>query len=414
MKAQLISIGDELLIGQTIDTNSAWIGSELSLLGFDIQNKSTIHDNRSDILNQLSAATGNYDVVIMTGGLGPTSDDITKGTLCEFFETNLETNSTVLSMIQEIMHRRNFPMNENNRRQADVPGSARILTNAMGTAPGLWFEKQGTIFISLPGVPAEMKYIMANHVLPEFKIRFQKQTIIHRNIMTYGVPEARLAELLAGFEEGLPAGIKLAYLPSSGINKLRLTGIGTDKKSVSGLIEAKVKELYETIPELIYGENEESLEMVIGKLLTSRHKTVCTAESCTGGNIAWMLTSVPGSSNYFQGSIVAYSNRIKNEILGVDNNIFEREGAVSETVVLRMAESARRLLKTDYCVATSGIAGPDGGTQQKPVGTLCIAVSSDSGTVSETHTFGTERIHNIRRFSLAAMNLLRTQILRSC
>jgi nicotinamide-nucleotide amidase len=412
MKAEIITIGDELLIGQTIDTNSAWMGAELSLAGFNIIRKVAIHDRKSDILRALSDSAGKSNVVLITGGLGPTSDDITKQTLCEFFNTKLVMNNEVLTMVENMMKRRNFPMNENNRKQAEVPESCSVLTNAAGTAPGMWFEKYGTIFVSMPGVPNEMKYIMNQHVLPALKKRFTSQKIIHRNIMTYGTPEAKLAEILAGFETGLPGFIKLAYLPSSGIIKLRLTGTGNDRGFVSDSIEEQVKKLYAIIPDLIYGENEESLEMVIGKLLREKKSTLSTAESCTGGNIAHMITSVPGSSNYFTGSVIAYDNRVKTQLLGINEKLIENEGAVSENVVRAMAEGVKRLLKTDYSVATSGIAGPDGGTEEKPVGTLWLAVASESGTVAEKHTFSTDRTANITRFSLVALNLLRKQIIR--
>jgi len=412
MKSEIITIGDELLIGQTIDTNSAWIGTELSLAGFDIQKKTSIHDNRPDILKTLSEALGKSDVVIITGGLGPTSDDITKPSLCEFFGTRLVMNNEVLAMVENMMRRRNFPMNENNRRQAEVPESCKILTNAMGTAPGMWFEKDGTIFISMPGVPAEMKYIMNEHVLPALKRRFTSQVIQHKNIMTYGTPEAKLAEILTGFEAELPENIKLAYLPSYGIIKLRLTGTGNNRKTVSETISNQVKKLYDIIPELIYGEDEESIAAVTGKLLRERRKTLCTAESCTGGKIAHIITTVPGSSDYFIGSVVAYNNSVKTRLLGVDKKIVEDDGAVSETVVKRMADGARKLLNTDYSVATSGIAGPAGGTDKKPVGTIWIAVASDSGVIAEKHCFSHDRDINIMRFSLAALNLLRKQIIK--
>jgi len=412
MNAEIITIGDELLIGQTIDTNSAWMGAELSMAGFDIKRKISIHDKRPDIINALSDSVGKSDVVLITGGLGPTSDDITKTTLCEFFNTRLITNNEVLRMVENMMRRRNFPMNDNNKRQAEVPESCRVLTNGAGTAPGMWFEKEGTVFISMPGVPAEMKYIMNEHVLPALKKRFTTQVIQHRNIMTYGTPEAKLAEMLTGFEAELPVNIKLAYLPSSGIIKLRLTGTGNNRDTVSEAIGIQVKKLYSLIPDLIYGENEESLAAVIGKLLKERRKTLCTAESCTGGNIAHMITGVAGSSDYFTGSVVAYSNRVKVQLLGVDKKAVEIDGAVSENVVKRMAEGARRLLDTDFSVATSGIAGPAGGTDEKPVGTIWIAVASDSGIIAEKQSFGTDRDANITRFSLAALNLLRKQILR--
>jgi nicotinamide-nucleotide amidase len=410
MKAAIITIGDELLIGQTIDTNSAWIGAELSSIGFDVIRRISIHDHRIDILETLEETAKKANVILITGGLGPTSDDITKRTLCEFFNTNLVTDHEVLGMIEEMMKLRNFPMNENNRMQAEVPETCRVLKNAAGTAPGMWFEKDGTIYISMPGVPNEMKYIMSEHVLPELKKRFSSQSIIHKNIMTYGAPEARLAELLKDFEGSLPQEIKLAYLPASGIIKLRLTATGADKIVLNSKIEEQVKKLYSTIPELIYGEDEESFEMVIGKILKENRQTICTAESCTGGKIASMLTSIPGSSFYYKGSVIAYDNSIKRDVLGVSPDILEKYGAVSRETVEKMAEGARRLFKTDYSLSTSGIAGPDGGTAAKPVGTIWIAVASESGTICEKRQFGLDRIYNINRFSIAALNLLWKQI----
>jgi nicotinamide-nucleotide amidase len=351
--------------------------------------------------------------VLITGGLGPTSDDITKHTLAEYFNTRLVINDEVLKMIEEMMSRRNFAMNDNNRRQAEVPESCRVLANSAGTAPGMWFEKDGTIYISMPGVPAEMKHIMNELVLPELKERFRSQNIIHRNIMTYGTFEARLAEILTGFEAGLPQSIKLAYLPSSGVIKLRLTGTGNQNEPIKAMVSEQVNNLYKIIPDLIYGENEESLEMVTGRLLTAKNSYVCTAESCTGGEIAHLLTSVPGSSNYYRGSVVAYDNSVKTKLLGVREESIVNHGAVSEKVVMEMASGARELFKTEFAVATSGIAGPDGGTGSKPVGTLWMAVASEKGTVVEKRVFGNDRITNIKRFSLAALNLLRLQIIRS-
>lgn len=411
MKAEIITIGDELLIGQTVDTNSAWIGAELSRLGFDIYKKTSIHDNRAHILEALDAACKKADLVLITGGLGPTSDDITKPTLCEFFGTRLVMNNEVLQMVEEMMNRRGFPMNENNRKQAEVPESCRVLKNATGTAPGMWFEKKDTIFISMPGVPFEMKYIMTEHVIPQLKHRFRSQVILHRNIMTYGMPEARLAERLEGFEKSLPPEIRLAYLPSAGIIKLRLTATARDINLINSIIEYQVRKLYEIIPDFIYGENEESMEMVIGKLLSEAGGSVCTAESCTGGRIAQMITSIPGSSGYFKGSVIAYDNQVKIRILDISGDLIDEFGAVSEQVVKQMAMNARSLLKTDFAVATSGIAGPGGGSETKPVGTLWIAVASEKETVTEKHVFGTDRINNIDRFSVAALNLLRKQIL---
>jgi nicotinamide-nucleotide amidase len=411
MKAIIITIGDELLIGQTVDTNSAWIGSELSNIGFDIIRKISIHDLRKDILDTLVETVGKAEVVLITGGLGPTSDDITKQTICEFFGTRLIINDEVLAMVTEMMKKRNFPMNENNRRQAEVPESCRILKNEAGTAPGMWFEKDKTIFAFMPGVPYEMKYLMNKHVIPELKKQFTSQVIIHRNIMTYGAPEARLAELLEGFESSLPSFIRLAYLPASGIIKLRLTGTGPERLVLLDKMEETVKKLYQIIPDVIFGENEEPFEVVVGKLLLKKKQTICTAESCTGGNIAHLLTSVPGSSRYFTGSVVAYDNKVKENIIGVPAEVISKYGAVSEEVARLMAEGVRSIMKSDFAVATTGIAGPDGGTDSKPVGSICIAVASEHGTVSEKHVYGNERIININRFSIAALSLAWKQIM---
>ena len=411
MKASIITIGDELLIGQTVDTNSAWMGAELSKAGFDVYRITSVHDRREDIIYALTEAAGKTDVVLITGGLGPTSDDITKQTLCEFFNTHLVLNTEVLGMIEEMMVHRNFPMNEKNQKQAEVPESCRVLKNGAGTAPGMWFEKDGTIFISMPGVPHEMKYLMTELVLPELNKRFTSQIIIHKNIMTYGTFEAKLAEILTIFESELPDNIKLAYLPASGVIKLRLTATGSDHDNLSNLMNDQVSRLYKTIPEFIYGEDEESLETVIGKFLISQSKTVSTAESCTGGEIAHLITGVPGSSTYFKGSVIAYANSVKTQLLGVQDYILTKYGAVSENTVKEMAVGVRSLLKTDYAVATSGIAGPDGGTEEKPVGTIWIAVDSERGTVCEKRVFGNDRNTNIKRFSFAALNLLRLQII---
>lgn len=413
MKAEIITIGDELLIGQTIDTNSAWIGAELSQAGFDICRKISIHDKREDILDAVSEAVSKYDIVLITGGLGPTSDDITKQTLCDIFDGTLVVNTTVLSMINEMMLRRGIPMNEINRKQAEVPDSCRVLYNKMGTAPGMWFEKEGTIFISMPGVPYEMKYIMNEHVLPELKKRFHSQVVIHRNIMTYGTSESRLAEILTGFEKSLPAEIKLAYLPSYGIIKLRLTGTGQSKELIENIVNEQVVKLYSIIPQFIYSEIDEQIENYIANLLKERKLTICTAESCTGGKIAQMLTSIPGSSQYYKGSVIAYDNGIKTSFLNVPEEMMADYGAVSEQVAAKMAIEVRKKFNTDYSVATSGIAGPEGGSEFKPVGTVYIAVSSDNGVITERYVFSKDRISNINRFSIASLNLLRKQILQS-
>lgn len=301
-------------------------------------------------------------------------------------------------------------MNENNRRQAEVPESCHVLENKAGTAPGIWFEKNNTIFVSLPGVPYEMKHLMNEHVLPELKKRFTTQSIIHKNIMTYGLPEAMLAERLTGFEAELPDKIRLAYLPASGVIKLRLTSTGDNRSMLESLVNEQVSKLYNIIPEYIYAEDEESPEMVIGRLLKDRKESICTAESCTGGQIAQMLTSIPGSSGWYKGSVVAYANEIKVRMLGVPEDIINKHGAVSREVVCSMASGARKVFGCNYAVATSGIAGPDGGSEEKPVGTVWISVASGNGAVSERYVYGTDRQTNIRRFSLAALNTLMKQI----
>lgn len=413
MKASIITIGDELLIGQTVDTNSAWMGAELSNLGFDVYRSTSIHDRREDILEALAEAERKSDVVLITGGLGPTSDDITRQTLCEYFNTKLVLNDRVLKMIMEMLARRNFPLNENNRKQAEVPENCLVLENQTGTAPGMWFEKNNTVFISMPGVPHEMKHIMNVHVLPELRKRYTSQAIFHRNIMTYGIFEAKLAEILTDFESELPQNIKLAYLPAFGIIKLRLTGTGAWPEQIQNEVNVQAEKLYRIIPEFIYAENEEMPEVVIGRLLKNKNAILCTAESCTGGEIAHLITSVSGSSAYFKGTVVAYANEIKTKLLGVPEEIIKKNGAVSREVVEKMASGALNIFGADYAVATSGIAGPDGGSESKPVGTVWIAVASNYDVVSEKHVFTSDRITNIRRFSLAAMNLLRKQILKS-
>jgi len=411
MNAQIINIGDELLIGQTVNTNAAWLGTELSKIGFDICRTIIIPDKRESILKILSDVTGKSDVVLVTGGLGPTSDDITKQTICEFFGTTLVTNREVLKMIELMFERRNIQMNEKLRSQADVPASCRVLLNAAGTAPGMWFEKEDTILIFLPGVPFEMKYIMNEHVIPDLKKRFRSNIIIHKNIMTYGTYEAKMAELLEKFEAELPTNIKLAYLPSFGIIKLRLTGSGNDMSKLEKEIEFQVKKLYKIIPEYIYGEDEEQLEETVGRLLKEKGYSLCTAESCTGGRIAQMITSIPGSSAYYKGSIIAYDNNVKTDLLNVKKSTIEKFGAVSRETAEEMAQRTLELFRCNYALATTGIAGPEGGTPQKPVGIVWITVATSDKITSEKFQFTNDRVTNITRFTLSALNLLRLRII---
>lgn len=410
--AEIITIGDELLIGQTVDTNSAWMGVQLNLHGVAVNRITTISDSREEIISALSEALGrDAGLILITGGLGPTSDDITKETLAEYFDSGLVIDNGVLENVTERLSRRNLEMNDNNYRQALVPEKCRVLTNRTGTAPGMMFEKDGKIIISMPGVPLEMKHIMHEHVLPMATLNAGRKVIIHRNIMTYGTFEAKLAERLEGFERELPGAIKLAYLPAHGVIKLRLTGKGDSDAEVRQIIKEQVGKLYTIIPEVIYGENEVSLEEAVGKLLFDSGLTLSTAESCTGGKIASMITSVPGSSGWFKGSVVAYDNNIKERLLGVDPETIRVYGAVSEETVTAMAQGIRLLTGTDYAIGVTGIAGPSGGTPEKPVGTVWIAVASDKGIVTDKQRFGDDRVINISRSAYSALNLLRKQIM---
>lgn len=407
---EIITIGDEILIGQTVDTNSAWMGTELNQMGIRINRITSVSDNKDEIISSLDEALSRVEVVLVTGGLGPTSDDITKDTLAGYFGGKLVMNSEVLDNVTERLRRRNLQINENNRRQAMVPDNCKVLQNLTGTAPGMLFEKNGKIVVSMPGVPHEMKHIMKEHVLPLLAGRLPGGVIVHKNIMTYGVAEAMLAERLVIFEKELPAEIKLAYLPAYGVIKLRLTAAGSDEKKIREIVREQVEKLYGIIPDVIYGEDEVMLEEVIGKLLNDNNLTVSTAESCTGGKIASLITSVPGSSGWFTGSVVAYDNSIKTGVLGVSNETLRLYGAVSAETAGEMARGVRRLMGTDYSVAVTGIAGPTGGTADKPVGTVWIAVDSDRGLLTEKQIFGDNRLINISRSSYGALNLLRKQI----
>jgi len=407
---EIITIGDEILIGQTVDTNSAWMGTELNQIGIRINRITSVSDNKDEIISSLDEALSRTEVVLITGGLGPTSDDITKDTLAGYFGGKLVMDNEVLNNVTERLRRRNLQMNENNRRQAMVPDNCSVLQNLTGTAPGMLFEKSGKIVVSMPGVPHEMKHIMKEHVLPLLADRLPGGVIVHKNIMTYGVAEAMLAERLVIFEKELPAEIRLAYLPAYGVIKLRLTAAGSDEKKIRKTVREQVEKLYGIIPDVIYGEDEVMLEEVVGKLLNDNNLTLSTAESCTGGKIASLITSVPGSSGWFTGSVVAYDNSIKTGVLGVSNETLRLYGAVSAQTAGEMARGVRLLMGTDYSVAVTGIAGPTGGTADKPVGTVWIAVDSERGLLTEKQIFGDNRLINISRSSYGALNLLRKQI----
>jgi nicotinamide-nucleotide amidase len=409
MQSEIITIGDELLIGQTTDTNAAFIAREFNMLGLQVVRKTTISDKIEDIRSALGNILPGTQVVIATGGLGPTSDDRTREGLCHFFNTRLVENEMVLIHIRQLLAKKGFSLNETNKKQALVPQSCEILSNELGTAPGMVFYQNGTMFIFLPGVPFEMKWLIENQVIPLLKSKFILPPVLHRNILTSGGFEARLSELLSEFEHDLPPGFSLAYLPSPGIIRLRLSCYSPTNESNTHA-DILVEKLKSFIPEYFVDENFDRLEAYCAHLLIQKSLTVSTAESCTGGKIAGMLTSVPGSSAYFKGSIVAYANEIKEKVLGVNINTLQKHGAVSREVVEEMSENGRRLLNTDYCIAVSGIAGPDGGTTEKPVGIVWISISSATKTETVQFVFGDNRERNILRASNAALNMLRKMI----
>ncbi len=413
MEADLITIGDEILIGQIVDTNSAWMARQLNDEGINIREIISISDQPGHILATLKESASHASIVLVTGGLGPTRDDRTKSALCTFFETQLVEDKDVLDHIIQLLAPRGIMINSLNREQALVPAAATVLHNELGTAPGLWFNHNGTIFVFMPGVPFEMKYLMEYEVLPKIRKLFNTKTIIHRTILTQGLPESMLAEKIAHWEDHLPDCISLAYLPSPLNVRLRLSARGEDKEYLQQLLEEKIKALVELIPDSIYGYGEETMAGSIGKILIAQKKSVGVAESCTGGYIGHLFTSNPGSSAYFKGGIVAYSNELKENLLGIDRSIISEKGAVSKEVVEAMAVAARRLLGTDYAVATSGIAGPDGGTPEKPVGTVWIAAAGPDSVVSKVYSFGNNRERNIIRSSQTALNMLRLELLKT-
>ena len=411
MKAEIITIGDEILIGQIVDTNSAWMGEQLNLHGIEVYQVTSVHDDHNHILKAFAEAEENADLVLITGGLGPTKDDITKKCLCEYFGTELVFYPEVLEHVQSLLSSRNVKINQLNRDQALLPASCTVLHNSAGTASGMWFERNGTIFISMPGVPFEMEAIMTEEVFPRLVKLGITQSIVHKTVQTIGLPESMLAEKIEKWENALPEFIKLAYLPSAISVRLRLSAYGTDQAMLEAEIDTQVKELLTIIPEHVFGFDEDNLPLVIGRLLVETSKTLSVAESCTGGNIAHFITSNPGSSAYFKGGVVSYSNEIKTKVLDVPAEMIESFGAVSQQVAEAMAIGARKVLNTDYSLATTGIAGPDGGTDEKPVGTVWIAVAGPSGVKSKKFIFMHNRERNIIRSTQTALNLLRTIIL---
>ncbi len=405
-KVEIITIGDEILIGQIVDTNSAWLGVELNKRGFEIAQITSIHDRKQHITTTITDALSRADVVLITGGLGPTKDDITKHTLAEYFGSELVFSQAVYANIEELFKHRQYVFNELTRAQALVPKCCTVIQNTTGTAPIMWFEHEGKIIVSMPGVPVEMKTAMEVDIFARLQAYFHTDNILHQTIVTYGIPESSLAIRLTDWENTLPEHIKLAYLPNNGIVKLRLSGTSNDEDMLKNEIAEQVQQLIPIIGENIMAFEDIALEAQVAKLLIQNKQTMSTAESCTGGNIAHTITRIAGSSAYFKGSVVAYSNEVKEHVLGVNAQDIETHGAVSQEVVEQMAQGARKALNTDYAVATSGIAGPDGGTAEKPVGTVWVAACSAHKTVSKEFHFGAKRIQNIDRATQAALYML--------
>ncbi len=411
VEAEIITIGDEILIGQTVDTNSAWMGKHLNDAGVDVDRVVSIRDTKEAIIEALEDVKPKTKLVLMTGGLGPTKDDITKYTLQDYFGGDLVFNQKAYDNVARIFKMFNKEVIEINRLQAMVPSSCKMLLNEMGTAPGMLFERNDVYYVSMPGVPYEMRHLIKTHVLPLIKEKLNAGVVIHRTILTQGVGESFLAEMIKDWQDELHEEISLAYLPSAGMVKMRLTVKGRDEQFLNGLIENAVSELLPQIEKYVYGTEDDTLESVVGKLLKDNNATLASAESCTGGNIARLLTTVPGSSTYFIGSVVAYHNDVKQNMLDVRKEDLIAHGAVSEPIVMQMAKGAKEKFGTDYAVATSGIAGPDGGTEEKPVGTIWIAVSGPNNTITRKFSFGNNRLRNIQKTSFMALNMLREELM---
>ncbi len=403
---ELITIGDEILIGQIVDTNSAWMATVLNKEGFRIKQITSVSDNAEHILEAVDQAFNRADIVLLTGGLGPTKDDITKQTLCTYFKTELVYDTTVLENINALFKDRPIVLNELTLNQAYVPKSATIIQNQRGTAPVTWFDHHGKVLVSMPGVPSEMQWVVSHEVLPRLKTHFKTPALMHKTVLVHGYPESSLAITLTDWENNLPAWVKLAYLPSPGLVKLRLTGSLDEPEALAASLEHELISLRAILGKAILAETDIPVEAVVGQALKPHGLTLSTAESCTGGRIAHLMTGIPGSSAYYTGSVVAYDNRIKVDTLGVDPASLEKKGAVSQTVVEQMAAGIRQRFGTDLSLAVSGIAGPDGGSPEKPVGTVWICACSATETLSRRYQFGQNRSRTVDMAALSAMALL--------
>lgn len=407
VRAEIIAIGDELLYGQIVDTNSHWISQELDLMGVKVVRKTTVGDDRKDVLAAFESAEKRADLVLITGGLGPTKDDLTKPLLAEFFGCEIVEFPEAVKAVSEYFIRRGREMTPLNILQGHLPACCTYIPNQVGTAPGMWFERNGTYWMSMPGVPHEMKKLMKDFVLPKLPEIFQLPVIHHKVIKTVGIGESWLADLISDWESALPSSIRLAYLPSLGHVKLRLTGFGNSKNELEKAIDEQIDAVMPLIEKYVYGFNAETLETAIAKLLKAEKKTIALAESCSGGYVSHLITSVPGSSAYYQGGIIPYHNRFKNEILGVSKETLSKFGAVSEETVSEMATGVRKLFNSDFGLASSGIAGPDGGTEEKPVGTVWIACAMNGLVETKKLQLTQDRMLNIQLTGVAVLNMLR-------
>ena len=417
MNAELLTIGNEILIGQITNTNAVWMAQQLNMIGVSIVHMSSVADERQAILKAFDDASKRADIVLITGGLGPTKDDITKKTFCDYFETELVIDQNVLKDVSGFFAKRNRELTELNRKQAEVPKGCMVIRNKNGTAPGMWMEKNNTIFVSMPGVPFEMQAMVTEDVIPEIKKRYKLPFIFHKTILTQGIGESFLAELISDWEDGLiDKEIGLAYLPSPGMVRLRLSSKGFDEIELRNRIETEVEKVRPLIDKYIYGyeeygKDQPKLEEILGQLLMEKGLKLALAESCTGGYISHLITSVAGSSNYYNGCIVPYHNEFKHQLLKVDHLIFEKQGAVSKECVEAMVKETQHVFNADVAIAVSGIAGPGGGTSDKPVGTVWIAVAHGNKIVTKHFIFGDHRLRNIQMTANAAMNMLRKLIL---
>ncbi|WP_422861058.1 competence/damage-inducible protein A [Flagellimonas sp. W118] len=412
MQAEIITIGDEILIGQIVDSNSAFISKELNKIGVSVYQITSVQDTREHILQAMKEAGNRSSLVIITGGLGPTKDDVTKHTLCDFFHDELVMNNDVLLHIEELFKKYiSTPISDLNRKQALVPSKATVLPNAHGTAPGIWMKNGNTVYVSLPGVPLEMKYLILDHVVPKIVKEYERPHILHKTILTHGLGESAIAGKIETWEDNLPDFIKLAYLPNLGRVRLRLTAKGDDKEKLIMAVSKEVEKLYPLIGDIIYGEeDEDSIESQIGKLLTKKNMTIATAESFTGGKIAQRITSVPGASAYFKGSMVSYATETKIEVLNVPKEVIDKHSVVSEEVAISMAENARKIFKTDFSIATTGNAGPTKGDSDAEVGTVFIAISSARRTFATQFTMGNHRERIVQKSVNKAFEMFAKEI----